>query len=523
MTTLADYLDYWARFRPGEEAIVCGADRLTWAEYHRRASRVAAGLQTLGVRSGDRVAILLESGAAWATAFAAIVLAGGVIVPLNPRYGRFELRETEDDAECAAVIGARSAAEHLGDRFHFGAGAAEEIVLAPRLPAKAQALSFQDAIAAELPFDPPLRDPAAVAAIFYTSGTTGRPRGAMHTHASMQACALAHILGMKLDSDDRTLIMAPLAFTGSSLVRFTPMLFVGGCSVITAAFEAAKTLQVLLSERITVTSGVPPIWEQLSQTPGFAAADLTRLKLIQTGGAPVPPHLLRLMHRKGAPMRQVYGSTEAGGIVCYPTPDMALSKPTSAGFPQVSVKLRVVAADGSDCGPGQFGEVWISGPQVMKGYWRNPQATAEALKDGWYRSGDLGFFDEDGALSIVDRIKNMVISGGVNIYPAEVERALASISVIREVGVFGAAHERWGESLVAVVHADDGADLDSIKAEARALLGAIKVPRAIVLSPAPLPKTVGSKIARAELPAVYVALTGDTALKAKAPAAPAAG
>ncbi|MET0365478.1 MAG: AMP-binding protein, partial [Sphingobium sp.] len=286
-----------------------------------------------------------------------------------------------------------------------------------------------------------------------------------------------------------------------------PMMLIGACSVIERSYDPARILMQTERERISFMTQVPAIWDRLPNLPGWADADLSSLRVAMTGGAPVPVSLLERFREKGVRIRQAYGCTEIGAMACIPPFDLSMQRPETVGYPLPTLKARVVK-DGRDCEAGEVGEMWLKGPQVMTGYWRNPELTEAAFEEGYYKTGDLVQRDEEGAIVVVDRLKNMIISGGVNIYPAEVERALASIACIEECGVFGAADAQWGERVVAVIHGGEAVDMDAIKVEVRGLLGALKTPREIIWSPDPLPKTVTNKIARTELAALYGALTG---------------
>lgn len=498
-------VSYWAALRPDRTAIICDEQRIGWADYSRAVHSLAAGIQRCGVLPGDRVGLLLPNCAEWAILYAAIWVAGGVVVPLNHRFGAFELLGIEEDADCALLISTPLHGAPLADRFVLD-GEEEAILLAPRngraFPPAAYASLAAQALQ-PTPFD---FDPESLAAIFYTSGTTGRPKGTMHSHASIQASVFAHAASWNMTADDVTLIVAPMAFTGVSLCLLTPLLIMGGCSVIERDYDPARMVRLLAQERVTFLSGVPTIWDRLPKVPDFAGADLSALTNPQTGGAPVPRSLLELYRQRGIVIRQTYGSTEAGGFVTYPTLAQALDTPESAGMSILGLEVRIVDGEGLDCPCGVAGEIWVRGAQVMRGYWRNPEATAAAMTDGWYKSGDIGALDDRGALTIHDRLKNMIISGGVNIYPAEIERAMASIAGVEEVGVFGMADADWGECAVALIHGCADAELDRIRAEARALLGPLKTPRAMIVSPDPLPRTVTGKIARQNLPDLHARL-----------------
>lgn len=503
MLNLAQMSAYWARFRGDEDAVICGDTRYSWVQFDAAARSVAQGLQAAGVVPGDRVGLLLTSSAEWAVIFAAISMAGGVIVPLNPRFGRFELRAIENDAECRVLVTTPSTGAELSDRFDLGGD--EEVVIAKRTGAGGPH-ALRDILTLKASQTLPDIAPDALAAIFYTSGTTGTPKGTMHTHATIGACVFGQMLGLGFASTDRALIMAPLAFTGACLSLLAPMLLVGGCAVIEPVFDPARMLHLIERERITFITNVPAIWERLPAMPQFRDADFSSLRIALTGGAPVAVSLLEAFRCKNIVIRQCYGATEGGGMLSYPTTAVAFSDPASAGWPQSTVALKIMQPDGQECPLDAVGEIWIKGPQVMTGYWRNPQADTQAFSDGWYKTGDLGAMNAEGRVMIMDRLKNMIISGGVNIYPAEIERAMSAIDGVDEVGVFGQADEKWGERVVALIHSARSVAVEAVRSEARRLLGDFKTPREIIVSPTPLPRTVTNKIARKDLPALYESL-----------------
>ncbi|QKR98382.1 long-chain fatty acid--CoA ligase [Sphingomonas sp. CL5.1] len=507
MICLPDLFRYWANFRPDDEAVVCEETRYTWRALIAAAEGVAAELQERGVQPGDRVAILLPNCAEWAVAYVGLSLAGAALVPLNPRFGSFELEAIAENADCAALVTTPAAGRSLAAHFALdGAETEDTLVIASPAARALPPTPFARAAASGALARQVATSPDQLAAIFYTSGSTGLPKGTMQTHATVAAFLMGYILSLKFTSDDRALIVAPLAFTGGCLSLLVPMLAIGACAIIEPAVDPERILHRIESERATFMTMVPAIWERLPEVPGWADADLSSLRVAMTGGAPVSRELLARFRAKGVRIRQVYGCTELGAMGCTPPEDLAMARPETVGFPQVTLEARVVH-DGRDCAPGETGEIWVRGPQVMRGYWRDEAQTAAAFADGWFRTGDLVTRDEAGVITVVDRLKNMVISGGVNIYPAEIERALASLPMIAECGVFGAPDPRWGEKVVALVHGPEAIDPDALRATLRELLGPLKTPREIVVSPAPLPKTVTNKIARTELPALYATLS----------------
>lgn len=510
MIILPELFSYWAKFRPNSEVVVCENERYTWSQLNSAARSLAAELQRRGVHSGDRVGILLFNCAEWAVAYAGLTIAGAVLVPLNARFGSFELRSIESDAECAAIITTRAAAASLADRFILGEEAEDTLIVASPVSAGLTPSVLAEVFAARSEPTPVRYDPDALSAIFYTSGSTGVPKGTMQTHESILSYVFSYTVGLQFTSEDRALIVAPLAFTGGCLSLLIPMMLIGACSVIERSYDPARILEVTEKERITFMTQVPAIWERLPHQAGWDAADLSSLRVPLAGGAPVSVSLLEVFRKKGVRIRQVYGSTEIGAMACFPPVELSMHHPETVGYPLPTLKARVVK-DGKDCAPGEVGEFWLKGPQVMKGYWRNPAQTEEAFEDGYFRTGDLVKMDADGAVTVVDRLKNMIISGGVNIYPAEIERALASIGFIEECGVLGVSDVQWGERVVAVIHCKTEVDIEALKVDMRGLLGALKAPREIVISSSPLPKTVTNKILRTALPDLYLSLTQEEA------------
>jgi fatty-acyl-CoA synthase len=309
--------------------------------------------------------------------------------------------------------------------------------------------------------------------------------------------------------DERYLILAPLAFTGGVVSNLAPVIILGAQAWLEASVDPARALTLLHRHKITMLAGVPALWQRIAEAPGFAQADLAGLRGA-TGGAPVALPLLQAYNAKGVRIRQQYGFTEACGGVCSPDGDSALARPEACGRPLPGMELELRDTAGQPTPTGEIGEIHARGRQLMKGYWRDDEATRAAFDGDWYRTGDLGRWNDAGELLIMDRKKSMLISGGVNVYPAEVERAMAAIDGVVEVAVFGLESRTWGDEVVAVAHAPSIADPALIIVAARALLGPYKTPKQVRLSPTPLARTVSNKIARAGLAELWNAL-GDPA------------
>jgi fatty-acyl-CoA synthase len=496
---------YWGKYRSGQPALVYKGAVLTWGELDRQVDAVAAALQQLGVAKGDRVSCLLNNCTEWAVAYLAAMKAGAILVPLNARYGEDELREIEKQVSSRGVVSQPALVRKLGGADFSGEEGAGIHLYAME---QRTAISWEAALRAG-------GRPAAVevkpedaAVICFTSGSTGLPKGVVHTHQGILGFAQSHITALGWTSQEKVVMLAPFAFTGGIISTFTPAFAVGACTYIEEGFDPHRALQMLVNERITSLTGVPIFWERMAACPGFAEADLSSLRSAVTGGAPVASSLLQTYSAKGISIRQSYGCTEGCGMLALPTAEGALSKPWSCGWPLASVDLQVVGDDGAPCAAGEAGEILIRGIQVMKGYWNNPQADRQAWSKGWYHTGDMGVLDEQGHLQIVDRKKSMIISGGVNVYPAEVERALAQLPGLAEVLVFGQPDAQWGERVVAVLYGPQLAEPLSLLKECRRLAGDYKAPREIIVSPRPLPRTSTGKLPRKDLAQLYAGLDG---------------
>ena len=499
----ARYFDFWVRRRGDEIALVCDQERLSWNELDRASAALAAHLDAIGVRRGDRVGCLLGNSLPWCVQFVASLRIGAIFVPLNAIFGRFELEQIAADAGCRAVLSTPALIAKLGVESSDDADQLRVFDLA-----NGSSTSYTGIIDSGTPFnDPPLSD-EDVLAICYTSGTTGVPKGAALTHRAVDCAMQGLVLNFALrGGEERMLILAPLAFTGGVISNLAPWLVTGGTAWIEKAVDPMRAYRLLRDERITFFGGVPALWERIAQAPDFAEADLSHLRSAYTGGAPVPRPLLELFRGKGVTIRQQYGFTEGCAGVSSPSIEVAARFPASCGESLPGIELRICDSDGNTVPDGEVGEVFARGPQLMSGYWNKPDETRAAFHGEWYKTGDLARIDEDGCFTIVDRKKNMLISGGVNIYPAEVERAMAQIPGVIECVVLGLSSERWGQEVAAIVHGPSLADPAAVIEQARALLGNYKAPKHIRLSPQPLPKTASNKIARTQLVELFTQLS----------------
>ena len=497
---LGHYASYWAKHLDDQPAAVFKEKILSWSALTAQSDAIAAVLQDMGVEKGDRVGCMLHNSLEWVISYAAIFKAGAILVPLNPRYSERELQEIGAQVKCSVVVTQPALINKLAPGTAQALAPSEAIAL---YPASGTPLAFDAALASGgKPVDPKVA-PDDLAVIAFTSGSTGLPKGAMLSHHSIDAYAIGLTLGLGLTSNDRFLLLAPFAFTGGVISSFTPSYVVGGCVFIEEAFEPTCALAAITRDRITIMNGVPILWQRMSEVPGFADADITCVRGAITGGAPVSQALLKRYADKGVCIRQTFGVTENSGMIAMPNEKFALEKPWACGWPLPTVELRVVNNENCDCAANEPGEILIRGEQIFKGYWENPTATQAAWFDGWYRTGDIGSLDDMGHLQVLDRKKSMIISGGVNIYPAEIERAIGAIDGITDVIAFGLPDDSWGERLIAIVHGATQRDAASLLAECRTVLGGYKTPKELIVSRQPLPRTTTGKVLRSDIQKLY--------------------
>jgi fatty-acyl-CoA synthase len=475
----------------------------SYAELLDEVERLATVLAAGGVRPGLRVAYLGFNHPMFLVALFAATRLGAIFVPLNFRLTGPELQYILNDAGAhTLLVGGEHVAVIDGVRdalscrvYGCSDGAPEDRTRWPRLA---------EAMAAAKRWSQPAPTPAAddVAMIMYTSGTTGRPKGAMLTHGNFWWNHVGEMYTVDVMADDRLLVFAPIFHIGGLNVLTLTTLLKGGHVLLQRHFDPAAALRALQDQQITTLFAVPAMLLFISQQPGFADADLGRLRLIMCGGAPCPAPLLQLYNARGIAIQQGYGLTETAALVSVLTAEHAAAKISSVGHTALLTQIRLIDAEGRELSePQARGEICVRGPNVTRGYWNNPEATRSAIDDhGWFRTGDVGYCDADGFYYVCDRVKDMIITGGENVYPAEVESVLAGHSAIAEVAVIGAPDEKWGETVVAVVALKPGQslDLEELQGFAGERLARYKIPRALRLVPA-LPRNPTGKILKYQL------------------------
>lgn len=487
-----------ARSSPHRRALVHGDEELTYVELYERVTRLAHALRTLGVGRGDRVAYLGPNLPSFVETMFATQTLGAVFVPLNTRLAPEEVAYQLEDCgaatlvyapQCVRVVEALPPAER------------ERALVAVAGPTdRRHDYEGLIRVASVEPIDEPVdRDDPAL--ILYTSGTTGQPKGATLTHANVTWNCVNVMIDVDLTSDEVTLISAPLFHVAALDMTLMPTFLKGGCAVLMPAWDVDACYDLIERHGVTWMFGVTAMFASLAQSPRWPSADLSSIRVLMSGGAPIPTTLIRTYQQRRLVFLQGFGLTETAPGALFLTAEMSTVKAGSAGVPHFFSDIRVVGPDLADVGPGEPGEILIQGPHVMSGYWGRPDATTDAFSPGgWFHSGDLGTVDDDGFVRIVDRIKDMFISGGENVYPAEVEAVLFQHPAVAECAVVGVPDERWGEVGRAYVRISDDAELDAdeLISFLDGRLARYKIPKSVRFVD-DFPRTGSGKVRKAEL------------------------
>jgi fatty-acyl-CoA synthase len=483
-----------ARMNPASVAMVTDDESLTYAELAARVEATASHLRELGVEAGARVAYLGHNSIDTFVCFFATARLGGIFVSLNTRLAAPEISYMLADSGSVVLVHGPECAE-LTHAAHPPAHGVEHVLSVPDL---------RDATATgatTVPWPDHLVDLDDPVLILYTSGTTGRPKGAVLTHGNITWNTVNQLAHVDVLGSDVALCVAPLFHvTGLGQVSM-PTLLKGGTVVVVSKFEAGSFLALVGRRRATSFSAVPTMLKMLCEHPDWAEADLSSLRYVLYGGSPVEARVAQAWLDRGVVLQQGYGMTEAAPGVFMALPDGAGARPTSPGVPHFFTDVELLTDDDTHvAGPGQ-GELLVRGPHVFSGYWGRPEETAAVLSpEGWYRSGDVVRIDDDGWAQIVDRVKDVIISGGENIYPAEVEAAIAELADVGGAAVVAVPDPQWGEVGCAYVVLRPGADLDelALRAHLDQRLARYKIPRYVELVDE-LPTTATGKVLRAAL------------------------
>jgi long-chain acyl-CoA synthetase len=492
MTTMIGPLSRAMQVAAERPAVTCGELRLTYAETWDRCRRLAGALRGLRLDRGDRVAVVGPNCHRYLELYQTIPGAGLAIVPLNQRHTDAELHYALQDAGARVLFAGRE----VGDLPEC----VEHVI--------DLGLGYERLIANAAPIDfPPDVTEDDVAGLFYTGGTTGAAKGVMLTHRNLVANALHYQAAWSFDPDTCWLIVAPL-FHAAGSIAVLATVWHGGRQVVLSAFDAAAALDLIEAEGVTATLLVPTMLAALSEEQLARPRDVGSLRMISHGGAPSATDTLRRAHAAfpDAELLHIYGATETSPIATtFHHEERFLDAPQarSCGQPAVGVEVAVVSHDGSPLPTGEVGEVVVRGDNVMAGYWNKPRQTADALFDGWYRTGDLGYMDDHAFLYLVDRAKDMIVTGGENVYCTEVEDVLYRHPAVLEAAVFGIPDATWGELVHAVVVPRGMVTEDELIAHCREAIAGYKVPKRLELRTEPLPKSGAGKILKRELRAPY--------------------
>ncbi len=510
--TLGDLLRRSAARHPGKLAIACGDTRWSYAEFDGIADRVAAGLASRGVAKGDRVAILARNSHGFAALRFALARIGAVLVPIN-----FMLK-AEEAAFILRHAGAKWLATDSGLAELAHAAAAretkvEQMLWLPSEETSAPAagmLTLDELAACTLPLPRVELSGSDLAQIVYTSGTESAPKGAMLTHDAVMWQYVSCVVDASIAAEDFALHALPLYHCAQLDVFFGPAIYVGSSNVITAKPTPDNLLPLIARHRITSFFAPPTVWISLLRSPLFDTTDLSSLAKGYYGASIMPVAVLRELAERLPKVRlwNLYGQTEIAPLATMLGPDDQLRKPGSCGRAVLNVETRVVDDAMRDVAPGEVGEIVHRSPQLLSGYFHDDERTAAAFEGGWFHSGDLATIDDEGFISVVDRKKDMIKSGGENVASREVEEAIYRFAGVSEVAVIGLPHPRWVEAVVAVVvrKPDAGAlDEAALLAHCAQHLASFKAPKRVVFVDA-LPKNPSGKLLKRELRSAHAQL-----------------
>lgn len=465
------------------DAVIFGDKRWTWRELGADIANAAAALQACGLRKGDRLAILASNSPEFIIGSHAASRLGAIVVPVNTRLAAPELAHILLDSE-SAMLAFGAAETELAETAREASPTVELVSLSP-------ATRYPDILAGG--YGEPIHEDRAVedddAFILYTSGTTGKPKGSLMDHHRAVWAAMAQIVSLGLRDGDRYLHLTPMYHSGgTTFLNATTLL--GGTHIVVPQFDPASVLEMVERHRVTWLFGVPTMYQQILRLDASRSRDLSSWRVGVFGAAPMPAVAVEqlLAAFPHVDFYQQCGQTEAGPTGIYSTMEQVRARPDSSGhIAQPFVEARVVDARGDDTAAGEVGELVFRGESITKGYWRQPEATADTIRNGWLHTGDLMHVTEDGAMRLVDRLKDVIITGGRNVYSAEVEQAIAEHPDVADVAVIGRPDPEWGATVTAFVTPAADADLtaESIRQHCRSRIADYKIPRQVVFGPVP--------------------------------------
>lgn len=494
MHTFAAPLEHARRVGADKRALTCGDERLSNEQFYQRCRKLAGALFALGLETGDRVAILALNCHRYVETYVAAPAAGFAVVPLNTRHAEPEVLYALEDSGAKVLITDRDPAPF--------AKVVKHIIQIPD--------AYEQALATAAAASFPELGEDELAGLFYTGGTTGASKGVMLSHRNLIANTFHWMALAPISKDEVYLLMAPI-FHAAGSTAILATLWTGGRHVVLPSFEPGAALELIERERVTMTLGVPTMLAALAEEQRLRPRDTNSMRLLAHGGSPIATEVVRHCNEAfpNAELVHVYGATEIAPLATGLRNEETLlggDRARSCGQPLAGVAVRIVNPEGSEQPRGEVGEVAVRGPNVMLGYWNKDEQTRSVLKQGWYWSGDLGYMDDEGFVFLVDRSKDMIVTGGENVYSTEVEEVLYQHPDVLEAAVFGVPDEKWGEVVHAVVvPRPEAATLDTfaLRAFCRERIAGYKVPKAIDLQSEALPKSGPGKVLKRELRAPF--------------------
>lgn len=493
-----------ARLNPTGTATRCQGREQNWTQLADRVARFAGGLKTLGLDEGDRVGILSLNSDRYYESVFAIPWAGYILVPLNTRWALPENNYAITDSGTRVLLFDDAFAEQARQLLQEVEGLTAIVYMGDG-ECPEGALGYEDVIASNEVTPMSGRQDGDMAGIFYTGGTTGFPKGVMQSHRAIWASAMGLQPECKMTRDSTYLHVAPM-FHMADFAGTMNTTLCCGTNVVLQSFEPGQVLQTLAEEKVSHVLLVPAMIKMVLNHPDATTADLTALESILYGASPMPAAVLEQAMQlwPSVGFVQAYGQTELAPVVSALSMEAHRDggeKLKSAGRPTAVSDVRIVDEEGNDCSRGTSGEIAVCGPHTMLGYWNKPEETAKALQDGWVFTGDAGYFDEEGYLFIVDRVKDMVVTGGENVFTTEVENAVISHDAVQDVAVIGIPHEEWGEAVHAIVILQPGksATEEELISHCRERIAGYKLPKSVSFREEPLPLSGAGKVLKTEL------------------------
>ncbi len=494
------WIQRWSELQPDKTAVLFQDQNITYRDLHMRSNAASCWLQSIGIEKGDRVAVLLENRPEFIELYLACSRLGAIFVPINFRLAPIEVDYLMKHSRPRLLVFSRT--------FEKTVKALDLDEYRPPLLAAMiggdhksnKLLNYLDdtkAFEGKTPFITPSlgpADPEEPHVIMYTSGTTGRPKGAVLSHRKTFFNCLNAEIFFQLSFQDRMLVILPLFHSGGLFIQASPCLYKGATLILHQRFDAAKTFKDIERFKVTKLLGVPTIFRSLLSVPPEMRGDISSLSVCAIGGEKVTPELLSECRENGFALRQIMGQTETS-ILLWASEDESIMRPGTVGRPVFHSEVTLVNEQGKRVQPNQVGEIVVRGSIMMKEYWQDPIQTEQIFSGGWLRTGDLARMDEDGYFYLVDRAKDMYISGGENVYPAEVERVLREHPDIEDVAVIGESEEKWGEvgHAFIIVKKDSSLSEENVLAFCRERLAAYKLPRKITFCDS-FPRTPLGKI-----------------------------